>query len=91
MTVMKNKRKLGDILSVLFPIAVALLWIFAEEINADTGLLIMLSGLALLLIVSWITVRKSRRKLDNSLQNLDELRRHIGDTDDTDQKDKYYF
>jgi membrane protein implicated in regulation of membrane protease activity len=90
---MNNKRRapLGDILSLGFLIAVALMWIFSDAINANPVTLLILTVLALLLIINMMTARKNRRKIEQTLREVDELREHIGDKDDTDERDKYYF
>jgi membrane protein implicated in regulation of membrane protease activity len=90
---MNNKRRAppGDILSLVFLVAVGLMWVFADSINANPITLLILTVLALLLIINMLAARKRRRKIDQTLRDVEKLRKHIGDTDDTDERDKYYF
>jgi membrane protein implicated in regulation of membrane protease activity len=92
---MNRKRfPLGDILTAMFPIAVALLWIFADDVNADPAVLVVFSGLAVILIISWVAARRRRRQLAKKQRSVEKLRSQsgqVGEDDDTDLKDKYYF
>jgi uncharacterized membrane-anchored protein YitT (DUF2179 family) len=90
---MQNKRKvpLGDILTIFFIVAVGLLWVFSEELDISVYTLIGLTIFALALMVNFVAARKARRKTAALVKKVEEVRTHIGEDDDTTQKDKYYF
>jgi L-asparagine transporter-like permease len=89
--VKKRRAPLGDLLTLGFLAAVALMWAFSDKIGGNAVSLTVLTLLALLLMVNMFAARKARRKAEQSLRDVEEIRAHIGDTDDTDERDKYYF
>jgi di/tricarboxylate transporter len=90
----KKKRpraKLSEILTILFPIAVALLWIFSDKLGADPVILTVLSLLSVVLVISLILSKRQQRKLAAIKKAVDAAREQVGVQDGTDYKDKYYF
>jgi uncharacterized membrane-anchored protein YitT (DUF2179 family) len=90
---MQNKRKvpLGDILTMFFIVAVGLMWVFSDELEINVFTLIGLTIFALALMVNFVAARKARRKTAALVKKVEEVREHIGEDDNTEQKDKYYF
>jgi uncharacterized membrane-anchored protein YitT (DUF2179 family) len=90
---MQNKRKipLGDILTIFFIVAVGLMWVFSDRLEINVITLIGLTIFALALMVNFVAAKKARRKTTELIKKVDEVREHIGEDDDTEQKDKYYF
>ncbi|MDR0903838.1 MAG: hypothetical protein LBM59_04330 [Ruminococcus sp.] len=90
---MQKKRKipLGDLLTIFFIVAVGLMWVFADDLKINVITLIGLSVFALALMINFVAARKVRRKTDALIKKVDEVREHIGEDDNTNQKDKYYF
>jgi type II secretory pathway component PulJ len=67
------------------------MWVFADSINANPVSLVILSALAVLLMINMLSARKNRRAVEQKKREIDEMRESLGDIDNTDQRDKYYF
>ncbi|MDR0974927.1 MAG: hypothetical protein LBL80_04455 [Ruminococcus sp.] len=90
---MQNKRRipLGDVLTVFFIVAVGLMWVFSDKLEINIISLLGLTVFAIALMINFVAARKARRKTNELIKKVDEVREHIGEDDDTNQKDKYYF
>jgi uncharacterized membrane-anchored protein YitT (DUF2179 family) len=90
---MQKKRRipLGDILTIFFIVAVGLMWVFSEELQFNVITLIGLTIFAVALMINYVAAKKARRKTTELVKKVEEVREHIGEDDDTEQKDKYYF
>ncbi|MDR0987288.1 MAG: hypothetical protein LBL98_06330 [Ruminococcus sp.] len=90
---MQSGRKipLGDILTVFFIVAVGLMWVFADRLGINVITLIGLTIFAVALMINFVAARKARRKTAELTRKVEEVRTHIGEDDNTNQKDKYYF
>jgi hypothetical protein len=84
-----RKIPLSDLLTYAFSVGVVLIWIFAPETNIY--LLLGMSLLALALNIMLFGARKIRRKNAAVIKKASDARERIGEDDNTNQKDKYYF
>jgi hypothetical protein len=84
-----RKIPLADLLTYAFSVGVVLIWVFAPETN--TYLLLGLSLFAVALNIMLFGAKKLRRKNEAMIKKAAEARERVGETDNTDQKDKYYF
>ncbi|MDR0943271.1 MAG: hypothetical protein LBM41_01950 [Ruminococcus sp.] len=84
-----RKVPLSDLLTYAFSVGVLLIWIFAPETYIILRLGLLLFAVALNIML--ISARKLRRKNAELLKQAEAAREHIGDDDNTEQKDKYYF
>jgi L-asparagine transporter-like permease len=84
-----RKIPLSDLLTYAFSAGVVLIWVFAPETNIM--LLLGLSFLAVALNIFLYGAKRVRRKNEEIIKKADEARQRVGESDDTEQKDKYYF
>jgi L-asparagine transporter-like permease len=84
-----RKVPLSDLLTYAFSVGVVLIWVFAPETNIL--LLLGMTLFAIALNIMLFSAKKLRKKNEAMVKQAEAAREHIGDSDDTNQKDKYYF